>query len=243
MIARAFACLALGLAPACSRGPDAPDAGKDSPSAPDPVAAEPAPSVAPAAPPGGMVTDVAELSRSDFKWDRYFWTATVKLPVWAGFQDRSGPYGGKGGGSQSSGSVRVVLGPEGRDDSPLQDNEVARVRWALEHAEEMQRSLLADLVKEYPKLQAEFAPFVDEGSMPPVRNGEDLRPLIGLHSLNVHVVEKDGLPYVGFEFGCTWDSEHGLGALMHGSRVVEIGGADTAILLWIAEEDAKKGPS
>jgi hypothetical protein len=31
-----------------------------------------------------------------------------------------------------------------------------------------------------------------------------------------------------------------LGVLMHGTRVVKIGGADTAFLLWIAEEDAAK---
>jgi hypothetical protein len=64
------------------------------------------------------------------------------------------------------------------------------------------------------------------------------RPLIGLHALHVHPVEKDGLPYVGFELGCTWDHEHGLGVLMHGPRVVDIGGADTAFLLWIATRDA-----
>ena len=67
-----------------------------------------------------------------------------------------------------------------------------------------------------------------------------MRALIGLSSINVHQVQKDGVPYVGFEFGCTWDEEHGLGVLMHGTRTVEIGGADTAITLWIAEKDAKK---
>jgi hypothetical protein len=46
-------------------------------------------------------------------------------------------------------------------------------------------------------------------------------------------------PYVGFEFGCTWDDEHGLGVLMHGERVVDVGGAETAFLLWIAERDAE----
>jgi hypothetical protein len=50
-------------------------------------------------------------------------------------------------------------------------------------------------------------------------------------------VQKDGIPYAGFEFGCTWDDEHGLGVLMHGTRAVDIGGADTAFLLWIAEQD------
>ena len=30
----------------------------------------------------------------------------------------------------------------------------------------------------------------------------------------------------------------GLGVLMHGSRVVEVGDADTAFTLWIAKQDA-----
>ena len=74
--------------------------------------------------------------------------------------------------------------------------------------------------------------------MPDIFSADDLKPLVGLYAVNVHQIEKDALPYLGFEFGCTWDSEHGLGVLRHGTRVVEVGGADTAILLWIAERDA-----
>lgn len=76
--------------------------------------------------------------------------------------------------------------------------------------------------------------------MPDIRTADDLHSLIGLSSVNVHQVQKDGIPYTGFEFSCTWDEEHGLGVLMHGTRTVQIGGADTAILLWIAEEDAQR---
>ena len=74
----------------------------------------------------------------------------------------------------------------------------------------------------------------------PVADAGDFRRLTGLHAVHVHQVTKDGVPYVGFEFGCTWDDEHGLGILMHGQRAVEIGGADTAFLLWIAEQDAER---
>lgn len=74
--------------------------------------------------------------------------------------------------------------------------------------------------------------------MPDVSSGEDFRRLIGLHIVHVHQLLKEGIPYIGFEFGCTWDGEHGLGILMHGTRVVEVGDADTAFTLWIAEEDA-----
>jgi hypothetical protein len=93
---------------------------------------------------------------------------------------------------------------------------------------------------QYPSVRQKYAGFAAPEDIPPVHAVDGFRSLIGLHSLNVHQLEHGGLPYVGFEFGCTWDGEHGLGILMHGTRVVEIGGADTAILLWIAERDAGK---
>jgi len=74
--------------------------------------------------------------------------------------------------------------------------------------------------------------------MPDIRSETNLRALIGLHTIYVHQISTNGLPYTGYEFGCTWDNEHGLGILMHGTRLVEIGGAETAFLLWIAKKDA-----
>jgi hypothetical protein len=64
---------------------------------------------------------------------------------------------------------------------------------------------------------------------------------VGLYAVNIHQLDNDGVPYVGYEFGCEWDEEHGLGVLMHGTRLIEVGFADTAILLWIAERDAEEG--
>ncbi|MES2949685.1 MAG: hypothetical protein V4858_14175 [Pseudomonadota bacterium] len=118
--------------------------------------------------------------------------------------------------------------------------EVASVEWLLKHETSVSRTLLSALLGEYPSLQEQYGYSEDEQAklMPDVTSVDGFRNLIGLHSVNVHPLLKDGIPYVGFEFGCTWDDEHGLGVLVHGTRVVEIGGADTAILLWIAEQDA-----
>ena len=68
----------------------------------------------------------------------------------------------------------------------------------------------------------------------------DFRRLIGLHNVHFVPLMKDGLPYFGYEFGCIWDDEHGLGVLMHGRRVVEVGDAQTSFTLWIAERDARE---
>jgi hypothetical protein len=138
--------------------------------------------------------------------------------------------------------VDLVFAPEGRDDAPLRDSEVGLVRWAIAHEREMQRALLDKLLATYEPLRGKYARFLgDATQMPVVHDSDEFRRLIGLTALHVHPIEGHGPPYVGFELGCTWDDEHGLGVLMHGTRVVEIGGADTAILLWIAEADAAAG--
>lgn len=50
---------------------------------------------------------------------------------------------------------------------------------------------------------------------------------------------KDGYAYVGYEFGCTWDEEHGLGFMTYKDRIVDFGGADSAFLTWVARKDLK----
>lgn len=75
---------------------------------------------------------------------------------------------------------------------------------------------------------------------PVIRTDQDLRENVGLFAVNVHQVNVGGKPYVGYEFGCEWEGEHGLGVLMHGTHAVDVDFADTALLLWIAEADAEK---
>ena len=43
---------------------------------------------------------------------------------------------------------------------------------------------------------------------------------------------------MGYAFGCRWD-EDGIGVMTCGSRVVEVGGRDTALLCWLAEDDLR----
>jgi hypothetical protein len=63
-----------------------------------------------------------------------------------------------------------------------------------------------------------------------------LKRYIGLHSVNIHQLLGD-VPYIGYEFGCNWEEEHGYGVMMHGMRQVAIGDADTALHLWVAQKD------
>jgi hypothetical protein len=174
--------------------------------------------------------------------DDLWWTTTAEFPSWKGFRSRSGAYGAQDSAIPSDGSVRIVFAPEGRGNEPLTDSDKSSIAWVIENEASISKALILSLLEEYPSLQEQYGYSGEEKAelMPDIKSTEDLRTLIGLHSVNVHPVQKDGIPYIGFEFGCTWDNEHGLGILMHGTRTAEIGGADAAILLWIAERDAEK---
>jgi hypothetical protein len=176
-----------------------------------------------------------------FVWDEYCWVSTAKLSSWAGFQNRTGHYGTVGSRESSDGTVRIVFAPEGRDEKELTCEERRLVDRFIENEPETSKSLLAYLVKEYSRLQAQYGYTGRDKKqlMPDIRSESDLQALIGLHTVHIHQIPNNGVPYAGYEFGCTWDDEHGLGILMHGRRPVEIGGADTAFLLWIAEKDAE----
>jgi len=179
------------------------------------------------------------LTNRDFSLSEGVWTAKVTLESWAGFQSRGGPYGSMDSPDVSQGLVTVVFAPEGRDASPLTPADLELVNWAVSRQRAIRDSALNALLSRWDTLRADALEWIacpDE--LPTVECADDFKRLIGLHSVNVHPISKDGMPYVGLEFGCTWDAEHGLGVLMHGSRVVEIGGADTAIYLWIAKRDA-----
>ncbi len=64
--------------------------------------------------------------------------------------------------------------------------------------------------------------------VPVVNQPEELKELIKLHTVHVESGAKDGIAYLGFEFDCNWDEEHGLGVMMHGSRVLEVGQAEVS---------------
>lgn len=175
----------------------------------------------------------------DFQWNDPFWEAHAKLPSWAGYQIRNGPYGSISSDEPSDGMVTIVVDPEDGKEATL-TQERANAQWLLDHEAEMASVVLQGVLAEYPRLQELYGYEGEEreAHMPDVSSPENFRRLIGLQNVHVHSMVKDGLPYIGYEFGCTWDGEHGLGVFMHGTRVLEVGGAETAFDLWIARRDA-----
>jgi hypothetical protein len=172
------------------------------------------------------------------------WTAEVKLAKWAGYQSRLGICGSKDREGDSDGTVRVGLVWDGRPDGPVTEDELANLRWFETNHAEQAGALQAALWEALPRLRSDFLDAwmlpEDDQTFPIIQSPTQLRKLIGLHDVHVHGLTKYGIPYVGYEFGCDWDDEHGLGVLMHGNRAVEIGHADCSFTLWVARRDAQQ---
>ena len=112
------------------------------------------------------------------------------------------------------------------DEKPVIANEVrAGIEWLVKNERAAAKAVVSAI----------YAKHTDLGDKPSKR--------IKLQSVKFHDAVRANEPYIGFLFSCDWDDEHGLGVMMHGTRLVQIGGADTAILEWIADRDARAGKS
>jgi hypothetical protein len=70
------------------------------------------------------------------------------------------------------------------------------------------------------------------------RDDFDLRPFIGPQSVSIREDEKDGIPYLDWSLNCKWDEEHGLAAVTHGSRVIDLDRGETDIYKIFADNGA-----
>jgi hypothetical protein len=110
-----------------------------------------------------------------------------------------------------------------------------------EHWKDTLAAVLRALLPHYERMRPEFIDFLGAEAdrlMPAVATVEELRALIDLRQVHIHPWSKDGIGYVGLQFGCTWDREHGLGVLLHRERVVDLGGADVSFA-WAPDEADK----
>jgi hypothetical protein len=97
-----------------------------------------------------------------FDWNEHFWVTSAKLPSWAGYQIRNGPYGRVSQKGRSDGTVHVVFAPEGRDNSPLSNYETNLVKWLIDHEATVHSAMLQKLFEEYPAMREDALDWFDE---------------------------------------------------------------------------------
>jgi hypothetical protein len=172
------------------------------------------------------------------QWEVHGWTGRVVLPSWKGFQSREGAYGAQSSDKPSAGAARLHVARPAGEATPPTSEQIAAYRYLLDHDTAIREAVLTALLEAYPGMQDEYGFDEDDELMPAVEQPGQFRELVGLSEVHILPVARDGVAYIGFEFGCTWDDEHGLGFMTHKDRVLEVGGADTSFDEWIATQDA-----
>jgi hypothetical protein len=172
-------------------------------------------------------------------WDDENWTTTVALLKWKAYLP-----------AKQVRRVPVVFNPEGAKEEV---EPTAAQKTAVERVVDKQAKLLANVAEAlrdyYGKMRPmmvkaaaelpQFFPNFDR-KMPENPDAATFARLHQLHTLYVQPTAMKKLAHVGFAFHADWEEEHGVGVLVHGLEVREVGGTDTVILQWVAERDAKK---
>ncbi|GAA4344134.1 DUF6985 domain-containing protein [Flaviaesturariibacter amylovorans] len=167
----------------------------------------------------------------------YTLSATLELPVWAGFksirqEDKNRP--------EPAGRIELVIDPNRTEpDFSVMPVQAEAYTYAIEMQERVRDRILEGLLKEYPVWQRHADNAADDrgAKLPFLADANGFCHQLELAGLRILEAHKEGLAYTGYLFRCTWEPEHGLGILMHGDRVVKIGSADVASDNTLAELD------
>ena len=164
---------------------------------------------------------------------------SIKLETWKGYQSRLGDYNSIDKIDKSDGSVKLEVGGDMVIEFPeIKIDHVNSYNFLLENQQLLRDNILSELINYYNFLKEEYNYSEEDLElMPDITHVNDFSNLIGLSTIHLLNVFKDDFAYVGYEFGCNWDEEHGLGILTYKDRIIEIGCADTSYLTWKAEND------
>lgn len=162
------------------------------------------------------------------------WEGKISLPVWRGWACKGENLFGRRG-RPSTGRIDVAVVFPGEEESEPADEQRRALLKAVEHQEAIQTQIVKSVLRYYADFTErcgfEEAWFVAPGQLElPVKfkNAAELAPHVRLTRLHVHNTFLKKSAYVGYEFECSWDIEHGLGVVMHDKKVIEVGMAETA---------------
>ncbi len=165
---------------------------------------------------------------------------TISLPIWQGFQSRQGVYGSVDSNKKSNGDFKISIGGDMFMDNPaITIQHVNAYNYLTAHSQKIYTLLLTRLFAAYKNLQTEYGYNEEDAKeiMPNIDNVGQFKDLIGLSQIHLLNVSKGEVAYIGYEFGCTWDDEHGLGFMTHKDRIIDFGDADISFMTWVAEKD------
>ena len=102
----------------------------------------------------------------------------------------------------------------------------------LESNDEQYQNALNEILGYYRRMRPQYVKAGPEwaANMPNISSTHELESMIGLSAITITWPYEDSPLQIGSRFSCDWDTEHGLGVVFQAGQVVDVGGADCAIL-------------
>jgi hypothetical protein len=171
------------------------------------------------------------------------WTGRDVFPAFAGTQERHGAYTSRSSAKPSKGSVLLNIPRLDKNDEhphPPAPEQIAAYAYFKENQAQVTQAIMAALLKDYRNIRRQWLKHDPDLELPEINSADEMRKHVGLGTLHMFDVARNGLAYFGLELGCTWDEEHGAGVILHGDRVIAVGQADTSFTPDHATQDGGK---
>lgn len=159
-----------------------------------------------------------------------FLIGKIELEVWKGFISRNWDMlRGTDEGVLFDGIIEVHIYEEVEGKQPF-DYQKKALEYLIGNQKEIQDKILSGLIKEFPATAAiyDYAEIEGRGLPAEVTELEHCKKIIRPSIIHLMNKEKDGYGYVGYQFACVWDMEHGMGVMTHKSRIIEMGEGDSS---------------
>lgn len=161
------------------------------------------------------------------------WETQIEIEAFKEFQSRGGYYSSKDKEEKSNGIVKLFISDDLSDEPDPSPEQFAAIDYLIDNQQHIIRSILDRVKMEYPNLRE----WCGDDYCPPLNTDDDVKNAIGFGTIHLQLEHKDGIAYMGYECGCEWDDEHGLGILMHKDRIISFGAAEEAFSPWQAMKD------
>lgn len=112
-----------------------------------------------------------------------------------------------------------------------QDFQKNALNFFYDNQDKVLDALCTGIIQHYPKLMDKYnvKNFDTELGFPELKSINEVKKIIGIGNIHILHYKKNNYSYIGFECGCPWDEEHGLGVIMYKDRVIDVGSADISL--------------
>jgi hypothetical protein len=163
------------------------------------------------------------MNRQNFEFNGD-WEYKIELPMLSGFQERNGAYTSISNDKPNTGLFKLELEDDLTDNPDPYPEQLNTLNFIFDNQEIIAKSIIDRTLTELEEIKINYGLENEEEYQN--LNEQKVKSLIGISSIHIKIISKDGFSYFDISGGCNWDEEHGLNILFHKDSVISFGEID-----------------